>query len=177
MSLDLLVGHVQHDVTQEAALPHPVHGQEGVVVVPLGVVGDAVAVAVHQLHASPRHGGSALGTHCCLPGPLAGGLEHTRRHTGTDIHTQGQIQTGQTERQRETDRQVQTHRTNNMQLDILSSTCMRKVVHKITIHEYMRLNIQNTLIWFYKADRHPQSPKSPRHVTALMSWLADWATG
>lgn len=36
--LDFLVGDVEHDVTQQAALSHSVHGHEGVVVVPFGVV-------------------------------------------------------------------------------------------------------------------------------------------
>lgn len=63
--LDLLAGHVQHDVAKQAALPHAVHGHEGVVVVPLGVVRDAVAIAVQQLHAALHHGAALLG----LPGP------------------------------------------------------------------------------------------------------------
>lgn len=54
--LDFLVGHMEHDVTQQAPLSHPVHGHEGVVVVALGVVRDAVAVPVEQLHASFHHG-------------------------------------------------------------------------------------------------------------------------
>lgn len=33
--LDFFVGDMEHNVTQQAALSHPVHGHEGVVVVPL----------------------------------------------------------------------------------------------------------------------------------------------
>lgn len=54
--LDFLVGHMEHDVTQQAPLSHPVHGHKGVVVVALGVVRDAVAVSVEQLHAPFHHG-------------------------------------------------------------------------------------------------------------------------
>lgn len=32
---DFFVGDMEHNVTQQAALSHPVHGHEGVVVVPL----------------------------------------------------------------------------------------------------------------------------------------------
>lgn len=56
MGLDFLVGDMEHDVTQQAALSHSVHGHEGVVVVPLGVVRDAVAISVQQLHAPFHHG-------------------------------------------------------------------------------------------------------------------------
>jgi len=52
VGLDLLGAHVEHDVAEQPALPHAVHAHEGVVVVPLGVVRDAVAVAVEELHAS-----------------------------------------------------------------------------------------------------------------------------
>lgn len=54
--LDFLVGHMEHDVTQQAPLSHPVHGHKGVVVVALGVVRDAVAVSVQQLHSPFHHG-------------------------------------------------------------------------------------------------------------------------
>lgn len=64
--LDFLVGHVQHDVTQQAPLSHPVHGHKGVVVVALGVVRDAVAVSVEQLHA-PFHHGVWRGGRCLVP--------------------------------------------------------------------------------------------------------------
>lgn len=66
MCLDLLAGHMQHDVAEQAALAHAVHGDEGVVVVALGVVRDAVAIAVEQLHAALHHGAALRG----LPGPL-----------------------------------------------------------------------------------------------------------
>lgn len=56
VGLDLLVGDMQHDVAEQATLPHPVHGHEGVVVVAFGVMRDAVAVAIQQLHASLHHG-------------------------------------------------------------------------------------------------------------------------
>lgn len=59
VGLDLLVGHVQHNVTEKATLSHPVHGHEGVMVVPFGVVRDAVPVAIYQLHA-PLHHGTAV---------------------------------------------------------------------------------------------------------------------
>lgn len=61
---DLLSSHVQDDVTQEAALPHAAHGHEGIVVVPLGVVGYGVALAAQQLHCT-LHGARGPG----LPGP------------------------------------------------------------------------------------------------------------
>lgn len=64
--LDLLAGHMQHDVAEQATLAHAVHGDEGVVVVALGVVRDAVAIAVEQLHAALHHGAALRG----LPGPL-----------------------------------------------------------------------------------------------------------
>lgn len=38
MGLDFFVGDMEHDVTQQATLSHSVHGHEGVVVVPLGIV-------------------------------------------------------------------------------------------------------------------------------------------
>lgn len=53
---DFLVGHMEHDVAQQAPLSHPVHGHKGVVVVALGVVRDAVTVSVEQLHAPFHHG-------------------------------------------------------------------------------------------------------------------------
>lgn len=71
VSLDLLVGHVQHDVTEQAALPHPVHRHEGVVVVAFGVVRDAVAIAIQQLHASLHHGAALRG----LPLPESQSLQ------------------------------------------------------------------------------------------------------
>lgn len=52
---DFFVGDMEHNVTQQAALSHPVHGHEGVVVVPLRIVRDAVAVTVEQLHAPFHH--------------------------------------------------------------------------------------------------------------------------
>lgn len=55
VSLDLLVGHMQHDVAEQAALPHPVHGHKGVMVVAFGVMRDAVAITIYQLHASLHH--------------------------------------------------------------------------------------------------------------------------
>lgn len=76
--LDLLVGDVQHDVAEQATLAHPVHGHERVVVVALGVVRDAVAVTVQQLHA-PLHHGARLRCSRLLPGPHSGRLQHTRR--------------------------------------------------------------------------------------------------
>lgn len=66
--LDLFVGDVQHNIAQQPALSHPVHGHEGVVVVALGVVRDAVAVAVQQLHASLHHGAGCGGRRL---GPVA----------------------------------------------------------------------------------------------------------
>lgn len=54
--LDFFVGDMEHNVTQQATLSHSVHGHEGVVVVALRVVRDAVAVAVEQLHAPLHHG-------------------------------------------------------------------------------------------------------------------------
>lgn len=73
MGLDLLGAHVEHDVAEQPALPHAVHADEGVVVVPLGVVRDAVAVAVEELHAAFHGCGWALGI------SLLGGPE-TRRN-------------------------------------------------------------------------------------------------
>ena len=64
MCPDLLGSYVQDDVTQEAALSHAAHGHEGVVVVPLGVVGHSVALSAQQLHCA-FHGGCGPG----LPGP------------------------------------------------------------------------------------------------------------
>lgn len=55
MRLDFFVGDMEHNVTQQAALSHPVHGHKGVVVVSLRVVRDAVAIAVEQLHAALHH--------------------------------------------------------------------------------------------------------------------------
>lgn len=55
VGLDLLGAHVEHDVAEQPPLPHAVHADEGVVVVALGVVGDAVAIAVEELH-TPFHG-------------------------------------------------------------------------------------------------------------------------
>ena len=46
MCLDLLVGHMQDNVTKQPPLPHPVHGHEGVMVVAFGVVRDAVAISI-----------------------------------------------------------------------------------------------------------------------------------
>ena len=74
MRLDFFVGDMEHDVAQQAALSHPVHGHEGVVVVALGVVRDAVAVAVEQLHA-PLHHGAWRGGRGLLPGPHSGQLK------------------------------------------------------------------------------------------------------
>lgn len=73
MGLDLLVGHVQHDVAEQATLPHPVHGHKGVVVVAFGVVRDAVAIAIQQLHASLHHGTVLRGL--LLPEPLSQQLQ------------------------------------------------------------------------------------------------------
>lgn len=56
VSLDFFVGDMEHDVTQQAPLSHSVHGHEGVMVVPLRIVGDAVAIAVQQLHPTFHHG-------------------------------------------------------------------------------------------------------------------------
>lgn len=67
VGLDLLVGHVQHNVAEQATLPHPVHGHEGVVVVAFGVVRDAVAITIQQLHASLHHGVALRGL--LLPEP------------------------------------------------------------------------------------------------------------
>lgn len=67
VSLDLLVGHMEHDVAEQAALPHPVHGHKGVVVVAFGVVRDAVAIAIQQLHSSLHHGAALRGL--LLPEP------------------------------------------------------------------------------------------------------------
>lgn len=75
--LNLFVGDVQHDVAEQAALAHPVHGHERVVVVALGVVRDAVAVTVQQLHASLHHG-AVVSSSRLLPGPHSGRLQHTR---------------------------------------------------------------------------------------------------
>lgn len=67
--LDFLVGDMKHDVAQQAALSHPVHGDERVVIVPLRVVRDAVPIAVEQLHAPLHHdagrcrGGFVFGPH------------------------------------------------------------------------------------------------------------------
>lgn len=55
VGLDLLGAHVEHDVAEQPTLTHAVHAHEGIVIVPLGVVGDAVAVAVEELH-TPFHG-------------------------------------------------------------------------------------------------------------------------
>lgn len=52
VGLDLLGAHVQHDVAEQPALPHAVHADKGVVVVALGVVRDAVAITVEELHAA-----------------------------------------------------------------------------------------------------------------------------
>lgn len=78
MGLDLLVGHMQHNVTEQATLPHSVHGHEGVVVVAFGVVRDAVAVAIQQLHASLHHGAALQGL--LLPEPQSQQL-YTNTHT------------------------------------------------------------------------------------------------
>lgn len=67
VGLDLLVGYMQHDVTEQATLPHPVHGHKGVVVVAFGVVRDAVAIAIQQLHTSLHHGAALRGL--LLPEP------------------------------------------------------------------------------------------------------------
>lgn len=67
MRFDLLVGHMEHDVAEQVALTHAVHRHEGVVVVPLGVVRDAVAISVQQLH-SPFHHAVAL-RGLLMPGP------------------------------------------------------------------------------------------------------------
>lgn len=55
VGLDLLGAHMEHDVAEQPPLPHAVHADKGVVVVALGVVGDAVAIAVEELH-TPFHG-------------------------------------------------------------------------------------------------------------------------
>lgn len=52
VGLDLLGGHMQDDVAEQASLPHAVHADKGIVIVPLGVVGDAVAIPVQELHAT-----------------------------------------------------------------------------------------------------------------------------
>lgn len=80
MGFDLFVGDVQHDVAEQVALPHPVHGYEGVVVVALGVVRDAVAITVEQLHA-PLHHGAWRGCSRLLPGPHSGQLQHAEGHS------------------------------------------------------------------------------------------------
>lgn len=67
VGLDLLVGYMQHYVAEQATLSHPVHGHEGVVVVAFGVVGDAVAIAIQQLHTSLHHGAVLRGL--LLPEP------------------------------------------------------------------------------------------------------------
>lgn len=56
VGFDFFVGDMEHDVTQQAPLSHSVHGHEGVVVVPLRIVRDAVAIPVQQLHAAFHHG-------------------------------------------------------------------------------------------------------------------------
>lgn len=73
MSLDLLVGHMEHDVAEQAALTHAVHGHEGVVVVSLGVVRDAVAISVQQLHSPLHHAGGLRGL--LMPGPQSRKLQ------------------------------------------------------------------------------------------------------
>lgn len=65
--LNLLVGHMEHDIAEQATLPHAVHGHKGVVVVALGVVRDAVAIPVQQLHTSLHHAGALQGL--LEPGP------------------------------------------------------------------------------------------------------------
>lgn len=59
--LDLLVGHMEHNVAEQAALPHAVHGHKGVMVVALGVVRNAVAIPVQQLHTPLHHAGAHRG--------------------------------------------------------------------------------------------------------------------
>lgn len=76
--LDFFVGDMEHDVAQQAALSHPVHGYEGVMVVPLWVVRDAVAVAVEQLHAPFHHGAWCCGRGL-LPGPHSGQLKDAEK--------------------------------------------------------------------------------------------------
>lgn len=75
VGFDLLVGHMQHDVAEQATLPHPIHRHEGVVVVAFGVVRDAVAIAIQQLHASLHHGAVLRGL--LLPEPQSQQL-HTK---------------------------------------------------------------------------------------------------
>lgn len=75
--LDFFVGDMEHDVTQQTTLSHPVHGHKGVVVVPLRIVRDAVAIAVEQLHAPFHHGACGRGL---LPGPHSGQLKHAENN-------------------------------------------------------------------------------------------------
>lgn len=77
--LDFFVGDMEHNVTQQAALSHPVHGHEGVVVVSLWVVWDAVAITVEQLHAALHHSAWCGGL-WLLPGPHSGQLKHTENN-------------------------------------------------------------------------------------------------
>lgn len=75
MCLDFFVGDMKHDVTQQATLSHPIHGDEGVVVVALGVVRDAVPIPVEQLHAPLHHGACGCGL---LSGPRTEQLKNTK---------------------------------------------------------------------------------------------------
>lgn len=75
VGLDLLGGHVQDDVAEQPPLPHAVHAHEGVVVVALGVVRDAVPVAVQELH-TPLHGCRGQGRGVALPTASGMGEKH-----------------------------------------------------------------------------------------------------
>lgn len=55
VALYFLGPHVQHYVTQKPPLAHSVHADEGIMVVPLWIVGDAVALPGQKLH-RPFHG-------------------------------------------------------------------------------------------------------------------------
>lgn len=74
--LDLFVGHMEHDVAEQATLPHAVHRHKGVMVVALGVVRDAVAIPVQQLHTPLHHAGAHQGL--LEPGPYSKTLMESR---------------------------------------------------------------------------------------------------
>lgn len=81
---DLLVGHMEHDVAEQATLPHAVHRHKGVMVVALGVVRDAVAIPVQQLHTPLHHAGAHRGL--LEPGPHSKTLKEDRNTTYETEH-------------------------------------------------------------------------------------------